>query len=44
MTSSRRTFTAARSAAAVATSLYAMPAFAQDTTKVGVLHALSGTR
>ena len=43
MTSSRRTFTAALSAAAIATSLYAVPAFAQDTIKVGVLHSLSGT-
>ena len=43
MTSSRRTFTAALSAAAIATSLYAVPAFAQDTIRVGVLHSLSGT-
>ena len=43
MTSSRRTFTAALSAVAIGASLYAVPAFAQDTIKVGVLHSLSGT-
>ena len=43
MTSTRRTFTAALSAVALGASLYAVPAFAQDTIKVGVLHSLSGT-
>ncbi len=43
MTLSRRTFSASLSAVALGASLVAVPAFAQDTIKVGVLHSLSGT-
>jgi urea transport system substrate-binding protein len=43
MNSTRRTFAASLSAVAIGMSLYAVPAFAQDTIKVGVLHSLSGT-
>ena len=43
MTFTRRTFNTALSAVAIGASLYAVPAFAQDTIKVGVLHSLSGT-
>ena len=47
MTSTRRKFSASLagslSAVAIGVSLFAVPAFAQDTIKVGVLHSLSGT-
>ena len=43
MKPTRRTFAASLSAVAIGMSLYAVPAFAQDTIKVGVLHSLSGT-
>ena len=43
MKSSRRSFATGLSALAIGVSLYAVPAFAQDTIKVGVLHSLSGT-
>ena len=47
MKSSRRSFATALSAVAALTtigiSLYAVPAFAADTIKIGVLHSLSGT-
>ena len=43
MKTTRRTFAASLSAVALGASLYAVPAFAQETIKVGVLHSLSGT-
>ena len=43
MKSSRRTFAASLTAVTLGISLYGVPAFAQDTIKVGVLHSLSGT-
>ena len=47
MTSTRRKFSTSiavsLSAVAIGVSLIAVPAFAQDTIKVGVLHSLSGT-
>jgi urea transport system substrate-binding protein len=43
MTSTRRTFATSLTAVALGMSLYAVPAFAADTIKVGVLHSLSGT-
>ena len=43
MTSTRRTFTTSLTAVALAAGLCAVPAFAQETIKVGVLHSLSGT-
>ena len=43
MKPTRRLFAAQLSAVAIGISLYAVPAFAQETIKIGVLHSLSGT-
>jgi len=39
----RRAFSASVSAIALGAALVGVPAYAQDTIKVGVLHSLSGT-